>query len=55
LIDFAGRLDPGLGDRDFREAGTRLDEWGDGVFAAFGYSPEDVARLRERFGGWPRY
>jgi len=54
LIGFATRLDPGLGDRDFREAGSRLDQWGYSVFAPFGLSPADVAELRERFAAWPR-
>lgn len=54
LIGFATRLDPGLGDRDFREAGSRLDQWGYAVFAPFGLSPADVAELRERFADWPR-
>jgi Nucleotidyl transferase AbiEii toxin, Type IV TA system len=54
MIGFARRLDPGLTDRDFADAGQRLDKWGDGVFAPFGLSPQDVARLRERFAAWPR-
>jgi hypothetical protein len=54
MIGFARRLDPGLTDQDFADAGQRLDRWGDGVFAPFGLSPQDVARLRERFAAWPR-
>jgi Nucleotidyl transferase AbiEii toxin, Type IV TA system len=54
MIGFARRLDPGLTDRDFADAGRRLDQWGDGVFAPFGLSPRDIARLRERFAAWPR-
>jgi Nucleotidyl transferase AbiEii toxin, Type IV TA system len=54
MISFARRLDPGLTDRDFADAGSRLDQWGDGVFAAFGLSSEDIAVLRERFAAWPR-
>lgn len=54
MISFARRLDPGLTDRDFADAGQRLDQWGDGVFAPFGLSPQDIARLRERFAAWPR-
>jgi Nucleotidyl transferase AbiEii toxin, Type IV TA system len=54
LIGFATRLDPGLGDRDFREAGSRLDQWGHAVFAPYGLTPGDVAKLRDRFGDWPR-
>ena len=54
MIGFARRLDPGLTDRDFGDAGRRLDQWGDGVFAAFGLSPQDVSALRKRFAAWPR-
>jgi Nucleotidyl transferase AbiEii toxin, Type IV TA system len=54
VISFARRLDPGLEDRDFAEAGTRLDKWGDRVFAAFGLSPADITRLRRQFTRWPR-
>ena len=54
MIGFARRLDPGLTGRDFADAGRRLDQWGDGVFAPFGLSSRDIARLRERFAAWPR-
>lgn len=54
MLGFARRLDPGLTDRDFADAGRRLDQWGDGVFAPFGLSPQDIAALRERFAAWPR-
>jgi Nucleotidyl transferase AbiEii toxin, Type IV TA system len=54
MIGFARRLDPGLTDRDFEDAGRRLDRWGDGVFAPFGLSPQDVSALREKFAAWPR-
>jgi len=54
IIGFARRLDPGLEDRDFADAGQRLDQWGDRVFAAFGLSTADIAALRERFTTWPR-
>ena len=54
MIGFARRLDPGLTDRDFGDAGRRLDRWGDGVFAPFGLGPRDVAALREKFAAWPR-
>jgi hypothetical protein len=54
VIGFARRLDPGLTNRDFADAGQRLDQWGDGIFAPFGLSSPDVARLRERFANWPR-
>jgi Nucleotidyl transferase AbiEii toxin, Type IV TA system len=54
LIGFARRLDPGLEDRDFADAGRQLDRMPDGVFARYGLSPRDVARLREQFAAWPR-
>ena len=54
LIAFARRLDPGLEDRDFADAGRRLDRWGDAIFAPFGLGPVDVAALRAAFAGWPR-
>ncbi len=54
LISFAKRLDPGLADRDFAEAGRQLDRMPDGLFARYGLGPEDVAGLRESFAGWPR-
>lgn len=54
LIGFAKRLDPGLEDRDFADAGRQLDRMPDGVFARYGLTPPDVARLREQFAAWPR-
>jgi hypothetical protein len=54
VIGFARRLDPGLTDRDFADAGRRLDRWGDRAFASLGLSPEGVTALRKRFAGWPR-
>ncbi|MGH3121810.1 MAG: hypothetical protein ACRDND_12410 [Streptosporangiaceae bacterium] len=54
LISFARRLDPGLEDRDFIDAGMQLDRMPDGVFTRYGLSPQDVARLREQFTVWPR-
>jgi len=54
MIGFARRLDPGLTDRDFADAVQRLDQWGDGVFAPFGLSSQDIAVLRDRFADWPR-
>jgi Nucleotidyl transferase AbiEii toxin, Type IV TA system len=54
MIGFARRLDPGLTDQDFGDAGRRLDRWGDGVFAPFGLSRRAISRLRERFAAWPR-
>jgi len=54
LIGFAKRLDPGLDDRDFADAGRQLDRLPDGVFARYGLSPDDVARLRGQFAAWPR-
>jgi hypothetical protein len=54
LISFARRLDPGLEDRDFADAGAQLDRMPDGVFTRYGLTPADVARLREEFAAWPR-
>jgi hypothetical protein len=54
LISFARRLDPGLEDRDFADAGAQLDRMPDGVFTRYGLTPEDVTRLREEFAAWPR-
>jgi len=54
LIGLAKRLDPGLADRDFADAGGQLDRLPDGVFARYGLGPPDVARLRKQFAAWPR-
>jgi hypothetical protein len=54
LIGFARRLDSGLGQRDFAEAGSQLDKWGDDVFASYGLTPTDVAEIRRQFEAWPR-
>jgi hypothetical protein len=53
-IGLARRLDPGLDDRDFADAGRRLDRWGDSVFSPFGLDAAAVAALRAAFRGWPR-
>ena len=53
-IALARRLDPGLDDQDFADAGRRLDRWGDSVFTPFGLSTADIAALREAFRDWPR-
>jgi hypothetical protein len=54
VIGFARGLDPGLEERDFADAGRRLDRWGDAIFVPFGLGPEDAAALRAAFAGWPR-
>jgi hypothetical protein len=54
VLGFARRLDPGLTDRDFADAGRQLDRWGDEVFAPFGFDAAAVAELRARFTDWPR-
>lgn len=54
LIAFAKRLDPGLTDREFADAGRQLDRMPDGVFARYGLAAAAVADLRERFAVWPR-
>jgi hypothetical protein len=54
VIGLARKLDPGLDDRDFADAGRRLDQWGDAIFAGFGLGDEDIAALRSAFRDWPR-
>ena len=54
VIGFARRLDPGLEDRDFAEAGQRLDQMPDQAFTPLGLGPGDIAVLRDRFADWPR-
>jgi hypothetical protein len=54
LIGFARRLDPGLTERDFADAGRQLDRMPDEVFAQYELGPREVAGLRERFAAWPR-
>jgi hypothetical protein len=54
VIGFARRLDPGLEDRDFADAGRQLDRWGNTVFATYGLDAADIARLRTAFTDWPR-
>jgi hypothetical protein len=54
LIGLARQLEPGLEDEDFADAGRRLDRLSDTVFRRYGLSPDDIARLRERFAAWPR-
>ena len=48
LIGFAQRLDPGLTGQDFADAGLRLDQMDDRVFADIGLSQNEVTALRER-------
>ncbi len=54
LIGFARRVDPGLTDADFADAGRRLDRLSDQRLARAGLTPGDVAMVRDRFAGWPR-
>jgi hypothetical protein len=54
VIGFARRLDPGLAEQDFAEAGQRLDRMPDEAFTSFGLGPGEVAALRKRFADWPR-
>jgi hypothetical protein len=54
LIGFARQLDPGLTDRDFVDAGLRLDQIPDDAFTSVGLGRQDVTALRERFAAWPR-
>jgi hypothetical protein len=53
LIGFAKRLDAGLTDEEFADAGRQLSRMPDALFARYGLGPADVARLRERFAAWP--
>jgi hypothetical protein len=54
VIGLARKLDPGLDDRDFADAGRRLDRWGDAIFVPFGLGAADIAALRATFRDWPR-
>jgi Nucleotidyl transferase AbiEii toxin, Type IV TA system len=54
LIGFAKGLDPGLTDRDFADAGRRLDHLPDTMFTRYGLTPQDVAHLRQQLAPWPR-
>jgi hypothetical protein len=54
LIGLARRLDPGLTDEDFADAGRRLDRLGDAAFARYGLGKQYVTRLRKRMAAWPR-
>lgn len=54
LIRLARRRDPGLGDRDFAEAGQELDRLTDAQFAQYGLTPDEVAGVRAAFADWPR-
>ena len=54
LIGFGKRIDPGLRDEDYAEAGRRLGKLSDRRFIAFGLSARDIARLRQRFARWPQ-
>lgn len=54
LIGLARRLDQGLTDRDFTDAGRRLDRVDDGWFASLGLGHREIAEIRERFAAWPR-
>jgi hypothetical protein len=53
LIGFGKRIDPGLRDEDYAEAGRRLDQLSDRRFIASGLTARDIARVRERFARWP--
>jgi hypothetical protein len=54
LITLAQRLDPGLTEQDFADAGRQLDRMPDRLFARYGLGPQDIARLREQFTAWRR-
>lgn len=54
LIGFARRLDAGLEDRDFAEAGRFLDHVPDDQFARYGLDAAAVRVLRKKMAAWPR-
>ena len=54
LITLARRLDPGLEDRDFADAGRQLDRMPDRVFRRYVHNPDEITRMRARFADWPR-
>jgi Nucleotidyl transferase AbiEii toxin, Type IV TA system len=54
LIGFGKRIDAGLRDEDYADAGRRLDQLSDRRFTAFGLGFRDIDRVRERFAAWPR-
>jgi hypothetical protein len=54
LIELARQHDPGLEWRDFTDAGRRLDQIKDEVFALNGLRPKDIRLVRKRFRSWPR-
>lgn len=54
LITLARRLDPGLGARDFADAGCQLDQIDDEAFTRYGLTTQDVTAVRQRFATWPR-
>ena len=54
LLALARRVDPALEDEDVAQAGARLDETPDRVFAPYGLGPREIAELRARFTVWPR-
>jgi hypothetical protein len=54
MIGFARRLDPGLTDQEFADAGRRLDHLDDRAFSRYGLTARDIATVRRRFEAWPR-
>lgn len=54
LVGFARRLDPGLTGQDLADAARRVDHTADESFAAYGLTPADIARVRDRLAAWPR-
>ena len=54
LIDLARSTDPGLSDKDFADAGRRLDRINDQAFTRYGLTPADITELRTRMAAWPR-
>jgi hypothetical protein len=54
LIAFARRLDPGLTNREFADAGRQLTQLSDRQFTAAGFTPQQITQMREQFTCWPR-
>lgn len=54
LLALARRADPALEEDDVAQAGARLDETPDRVFAPYALGPREIAQLRARFTAWPR-
>ncbi|TDB81181.1 nucleotidyl transferase AbiEii/AbiGii toxin family protein [Micromonospora sp. KC721] len=54
VLGLARQVDPALEDSDVREAGRYLDRVSDRRFSRYGLDAGQIARMRDRFAGWPR-